>query len=161
MSLPVPLTAIATFLYTVFAVIFVLASSPLRIFPISYFRDTSLSNQVRRLLVPAIHLHERLILSAGYSLEVARRVSDSFQPDPIAPMSAYCPLRLILVLLVAPFLSFSLFIAVWIAAFFWVFAIVVGNPDGTDRRDDGRAAVLGVNAWWTSWLSRSRTSQEE
>jgi hypothetical protein len=157
----VPLTAIATSLYTVFVVIFVLASSPLRIFPISYFCDTSLSNQVRRLLVPAIHLHERLILSAGYSLEVAHRVNDSFRPDPIAPMSAYSPLRLILVLLVAPFLSFGLFIAVWIAAFFWVFAIVVGNPDGTDRRDDGRAAVLGVDAWWTSWLSRSRMSQEE
>jgi len=47
-------------------------------------------------------------------------------------------------------------LAVWTAAFFWVFAMVVGNPDGTDRKDDGRAAVLGVNAWWTSWLDRCK-----
>lgn len=47
-------------------------------------------------------------------------------------------------------------LAVWTAAFFWIFAITLGNPDGTEKGDDGRAAVLGVNGWWQKWLRKSR-----
>ncbi|ODH12534.1 hypothetical protein ACO22_08170, partial [Paracoccidioides brasiliensis] len=52
-------------------------------------------------------------------------------------------LVLVLIHLLSPFLLAPLLLATWIASFFWVFAMIVGNPDGTERRDDGRVAVLG------------------
>ena len=36
--------------------------------------------------------------------------------------------------------------------------MILGNPDGTERKDDGRAAVLGVNRWWQTWLRKGRKS---
>ena len=33
--------------------------------------------------------------------------------------------------------------------------MILGNPDGTERRDDGRAAVLGVRNWWRIWLRKA------
>jgi hypothetical protein len=63
---------------------------------------------------------------------------------------------LIAVLLLSSFLSIAFLLLVWTAAFFWVFAMVLGNPDGTERKDDGRAAVLGVCRWWQIWLRKAR-----
>lgn len=64
----------------------------------------------------------------------------------------YKPLCLIAVYLAAPVLSLGVAAAVWVSASFWIFAIIVGNPDGTERRDDGRATVLGVRNWWEKYL---------
>lgn len=65
---------------------------------------------------------------------------------------------LLAVLLLAPFLALALLLLAWIAAFFWVFALLLGNPDGTEKKDDGRAAVLGVCRWWRIWLAKARVS---
>ena len=62
---------------------------------------------------------------------------------------------LVTVHLVSPFLSLGVALAAWVAAGFWVFAVIMGNPDGTERKDDGKAAVLGVRKWWESWLARA------
>ena len=43
----------------------------------------------------------------------------------------------------------------WVAAGFWAFAAIMGDPDGQDGKDDGRAAVLGVRKWWEKWLARA------
>jgi len=56
--------------------------------------------------------------------------------------------RLIAIQVVSPFISVGVAIAEWIAASFWLFAIIMGNPDGTERRDDGRVTVLAVRDWW-------------
>jgi hypothetical protein len=64
----------------------------------------------------------------------------------------YKPSSLVMVYLVAPLLSIGVAIAAWISASFWVFAITMGNPDGTERRDDGRATVLGVRNRWERFL---------
>lgn len=60
------------------------------------------------------------------------------------------------VLILSPFLSLVILLFAWTAAFFWVFAMVMGNPDGTERKDDGRIAVLGVVKWWHTWLGKAR-----
>ncbi|OJD18340.1 hypothetical protein AJ78_01653 [Emergomyces pasteurianus Ep9510] len=59
---------------------------------------------------------------------------------------------LFLIHLSSPLLIPLLLFASWIAASFWVFTMILGNPDGTERRDDGRVAVLGVRNWWWWWL---------
>ena len=46
----------------------------------------------------------------------------------------------------------------WVAAGFWAFTAIMGDPDGRDGhggKDDGRAAVLGVRRWWETWLARA------
>ncbi|KAK2788187.1 hypothetical protein FQN53_004072 [Emmonsiellopsis sp. PD_33] len=63
---------------------------------------------------------------------------------------------LVLIHLLSPLLITPILFAAWIAAFFWVFAMILGNPDGTERRDDGRVAVLGVRNWWWIWLCRAK-----
>ncbi|EEH35755.1 hypothetical protein PAAG_00078 [Paracoccidioides lutzii Pb01] len=80
------------------------------------------------------------------------------QPQPSTHSHSHFPTLLVLILihLLSPFLLAPLLLAMWIASFFWVFAMIVGNPDGTERRDDGRVAVLGVRNWWAGWLGRGR-----
>lgn len=62
----------------------------------------------------------------------------------------------IAVLLLSPFFSIAILLLAWTAAFFWVFTMMMGNPDGTERKDDGRAAVIGVCKWWRTWLGKAR-----
>lgn len=62
------------------------------------------------------------------------------------------PFTLIAVYLAAPILSLGVTFAAWISASFWIFAITMGNPDGTERGDDGKAAVLAVRNWWERYL---------
>ncbi len=64
----------------------------------------------------------------------------------------YKPISLITMYLAAPILSLGVAIAAWVSASFWIFAIVMGNPDGSERRDDGRATVLGVRNRWERYL---------
>ncbi|PGH15711.1 hypothetical protein AJ80_05419 [Polytolypa hystricis UAMH7299] len=68
---------------------------------------------------------------------------------------------LILIHLLSPLLVFPLLFAAWIAAFFWIFTMIMGNPDGTERKDDGRAAVLGVRNWWRIWLGQPRRKKRK
>ncbi|OAX79385.1 hypothetical protein ACJ72_06298 [Emergomyces africanus] len=67
-------------------------------------------------------------------------------------ITTHSPLLLFLIHLVSPLLIPPLLLASWIAASFWVFTMILGNPDGMEWRDDGRVAVLGVRNWWWSWL---------
>jgi hypothetical protein len=64
----------------------------------------------------------------------------------------FSPFCLILINVVSPLISFGNAIVAWVMAVFWVFAIVMGNPDGTEKRDDGRASVLGLRDWWERCL---------
>jgi hypothetical protein len=60
--------------------------------------------------------------------------------------------KLIAVYLTAPALSICFAFFSWIAAIFWLFAITMGNPDGTEKRDDGRATVLMARNRWERYL---------
>lgn len=64
----------------------------------------------------------------------------------------FSPIILLLVNIVSPIISLGNAIAAWIVAVFWLFAIMMGNPDGTERGDDGRATVLMLRDWWERCL---------
>lgn len=154
-SAPIPFFSVCTAVYTFFALFAVLLTSPLRLCPPSrFFRSTTFSTQLCQLLIPALHYHERLAQSSRSHLHHHNPYT------PAIPTEQFAPLWLSLVLTLAPFLSLGLLLAVWTAAFFWIFAMILGNPDGTEKKDDGRAAVLGVNAWWQTWLQKSRKRQK-
>ncbi|RMZ76819.1 hypothetical protein DV738_g4665, partial [Chaetothyriales sp. CBS 135597] len=60
--------------------------------------------------------------------------------------------RLMLVHLVLPIVSFGMAFFAWVAAVFWLFTLTMGNPDGTEKRDDGRATVLGARNYLEKYL---------
>lgn len=60
--------------------------------------------------------------------------------------------KLIFIHLIAPVVSICFTFFCWIAAIFWLFAIMMGNPDGTEKRDDGRATVLMARNKWETIL---------
>ncbi|KAB8235371.1 hypothetical protein ETB97_001636 [Aspergillus alliaceus] len=159
LSLPVPVFSFGASLYTVFGLLLVLLVSPFRICPcIPYFRSTSFREQLCHLLVPQLHIHERLVRLRGASRSSPAQSVYNDADDPSVPdlNEHYSIMGLILVLLLSSLLSIAFLLLVWTAAFFWVFAMVLGNPDGTERKDDGRAAVLGVCRWWHIWLRKVR-----
>ena len=147
------------------AIIFALLLSPLRLCSISrYLRSTSFASQLCDLLSPALHIHERLVCLRPPST-TARSPSTQWihaDPEPDGPAirpdshEYYSVTGLILVLMLSVLGCLAILLSVWTAAFFWVFATILGNPDGTERSDDGRAAVLGVCKWWQAWLGKAR-----
>ncbi|KKK13405.1 hypothetical protein ARAM_006770 [Aspergillus rambellii] len=160
MSLPIPIFALVASLYTVFALLFAFLISPLRLLScISYLRKTSFRAQICDLLVPQLHIHQRLI---GLRQSAFRSAStQSIYQDPDRSFATdgaegYSAGGLLMVLLLSSLMSFGLLLLAWTAAFFWIFAVMLGNPDGTERKDDGRAAVLGVARWWQIWLNKAR-----
>ncbi|KAJ5753463.1 uncharacterized protein N7511_007616 [Penicillium nucicola] len=161
----VPLYAFGGALYTIFALFFALLVSPLRLCSFSpYFRSTTFGSQLCDLLSPALHIHERLVFmqppsaaNRSPSTQWIQSDPDSDQPSVLSePSEVYSVGTSIAVLLLSPFFGIVILLFAWTAAFFWVFAMVLGNPDGTERKDDGRAAVLGVCKWWRTWLCKAR-----
>ncbi|KAL1972687.1 hypothetical protein VTN31DRAFT_7101 [Thermomyces dupontii] len=179
LSAPVPILTVFTALYAFLVLLFVTLTTPLRLCA-SVFRNTSFSGQICQLLIPVLHFHERLAQSSRSSRPRCyhhrhhpnhpphrRPCCHPYHPSDddededdastdTSPADEFSPIWLITVHLLAPFLCLGLMLAVWTAAFFWIFAITLGNPDGTEKGDDGRAAVLGVNGWWQKWLRKSR-----
>ncbi|KAL2218518.1 hypothetical protein M432DRAFT_372389 [Thermoascus aurantiacus ATCC 26904] len=169
LSTSVPIFSICAGVYTIFSLLFVVFSSPLRLCPpVPFFRSTSFATQLCQLLVPPLHVQERLVRRSrpssrrrspsGSPTRRKQHENDPYRSAPLALTDSYSVSALIFVHLLSPFLGLGLLLAVWTAAFFWVFAMIVGNPDGTERRDDGRAAVLGVGSWWRKWLAKARKS---
>ncbi|KAL8947802.1 MAG: hypothetical protein Q9222_005959 [Ikaeria aurantiellina] len=64
------------------------------------------------------------------------------------------PFMLVLINILSPLYAGGIAITAWIAAGFWLTAFILGNPDGRDGKDDGRAVVLGVRGLWERWLQR-------
>ncbi|KAJ5175910.1 uncharacterized protein N7482_001787 [Penicillium canariense] len=164
LSVPVPIYSLGACLYACCALIFAVLISPLRLCPPTpYLRNTSFQSQLCDLLSPALHIHERLVRMRPPTSERSsstqwihadpETVHSSTQVD---PTRYYAVGASILVLTISPFFSIAILLFAWTAAFFWVFAMVMGNPDGTERKDDGRAAVLGVCKWWHTWLGKAR-----
>lgn len=109
-------------------------------------------------------MHERLIGLSKWGSSHHNHPDPDPDPDTDPdldsdPGADYSIGGLLAVLLLSPFLALALLLLAWIAAFFWVFALLLGNPDGTEKRDDGRAAVLGVCRWWRTWLGRARRNR--
>ncbi|KDB23827.1 hypothetical protein H109_04301 [Trichophyton interdigitale MR816] len=75
-------------------------------------------------------------------------------PNYSAPM-------LVVVHLLSPLLLPPTLLAAWICACFWIFVMIMGNPDGKEKTDDGRAAVLAVRNWWCLWLASARRKRRK
>lgn len=160
----VPFYSLGASLYTILAFLFALIISPFRLCSFSqYLRSTTFSSQLCDLLSPSLHIHERLVCirplagDRSSSTQWIRSDPDSDQPSILSePSEAYSVARSVAVLVLSPFLSIAILLLAWIAAFFWIFSMILGNPDGTERKDDGRTAVLGVCKWWRTWLCKAR-----
>ncbi|PLB39544.1 uncharacterized protein BDW47DRAFT_13772 [Aspergillus candidus] len=160
LSAPVPIFSFAACIYTLFGLFFVILVSPLRLCScIPYFRATTFRAQLCDLLVPQLHIHERLVRmrkSPQRSSRPQSAYNNLDRQSKADSCASYSVGGLIAVLLLSSLLSIAFLLLAWTAAFFWIFAMVLGNPDGTERKDDGRAAVLGVCRWWQTWLRRAR-----
>ncbi|MCJ1312313.1 hypothetical protein MMC25_005987 [Agyrium rufum] len=66
---------------------------------------------------------------------------------------------LILINFLSPVFAVALAVAAFVAASFWIFSGIMGDPkgdaaDGT-KDDDGKTAVLRVRRWWVTWLGKA------
>ncbi|KAL9095773.1 MAG: hypothetical protein Q9163_006496 [Psora crenata] len=92
-----------------------------------------------RFLVPPLQLQLGLIFTIYETCEA---------PSPSSM------LILVTISFFSPLIALGVGIAAWVAASFWFFAAILGNPDGKDDKNDGRAAVMGVRRFWEAWLVR-------
>ncbi|KAL9124265.1 MAG: hypothetical protein Q9217_006389 [Psora testacea] len=70
-----------------------------------------------------------------------------------APPPSSIPM-LVLISVFSPLAALGVSTAAWIAASFWFFTVILGNPDGKDDKNDGKEAVMGVRRFWEGWLIR-------
>ena len=132
-----PFLSLTITFYALLATSTILLLSPLCVLT---SRLQSLRNQFLRFLVPPSHFQLKLIFSPYDTTEASPPTSIS---------------RLLLTTATAPFVAIGVSVATWVAASFWVFAKILGDPMGAkDERNDGRAAVLGVRRFWEGWLVR-------
>ena len=73
------------------------------------------------------------------------------------PETTFSAPSLFLTNLLAPVIAIGVMFASWVAAFFWVFSAILGDPgpEKTKNHNDGKASVLGLRTWWERWLCKS------
>ena len=69
------------------------------------------------------------------------------------------PLMLVFVNTIAPLYALGVCMAAWVAAGFWFFAAILGDPNtknksDRDKDDDGKTTVMSVRRWWERFLIR-------
>ena len=79
-------------------------------------------------------------------------IFSSYGKDAINDPRTRSIIKLVLFNIVAPIYAVAIAAAAWVAAIFWSYTAILGNPDGKEERDDGREAVLSVRGWWERWL---------
>lgn len=133
MSFLDPFHCLFSAIFSIFALFAIIVLLPLRLCR----KECSPSISLVRMVAPVFRNHLQMIFAK--SLDHAH----TFE---------FSPFCLIFIHAVSPILSIGNAIAAWIVAVFWVFAIIMGNPDGTEKRDDGRATVLMLRDWWERCL---------
>lgn len=136
------LSSLSPFLAVLFALYAVLTTAIiLLLLPFSFFctERKPLRSQLHFFLTPPIGFQLGLIYS---DIRVSTTVGDDVS-------------MLILVNMCSPFYAIWISASAWVAAFFWAFTAIMGDPDGKDGKDDGREAVMGVRRWWERWLERA------
>lgn len=132
LSGPNCLVSLVIFLYTILALFATILLQPFRLCT----SGTSFRHEIIGFLAPTLRIQLNFIHSVYASEEYS------------APM-------LVIVGLLSPVLSLGVAGAAWVAAAFWFFNTILGDPDGSDKPkgyNDGRASVMGVRRWWEKWL---------
>lgn len=128
-----PLHSLACCLFTFFVTFGLVLATPIRL----VHKQISFGDQLIRTVAPLFKHH----LDMMYAPSVDYAFEWDFRPG-----------MLIIVHLVAPLISVGVAVAACITGAFWIFTSIMGNPDGTERRDDGADAVLAVRNWWERCL---------
>jgi len=130
-----PFVSLVILLYTIFALLAIFLLQPFRLCT----KSTTLSQQIIGFLSPALKIQLAFVYSAPEGEHY------------------YTPL-LVLINLLSPLVSVGVAMAAWVAAAFWFFNAILGDPDGSDKPrgyNDGRASVIGVRKWWERWLVKA------
>ncbi|KAL9603125.1 MAG: hypothetical protein Q9219_001328 [cf. Caloplaca sp. 3 TL-2023] len=120
--------------------------------PFLYFCKSCrpLRHRFRAFLAPPIHFQ----LGVVFSDEPEPIGSDEIKEETYDTTPKSNVLMLIVIHIFSPAYAVGIAALAWVAAGFWATALVLGNPDGRDGRDDGKAVVLGVRRLWERWLRR-------
>lgn len=137
LSGPCVVLSVANMIWTLISLIVTIMTQPVRLCA----RRPTFGQQLGGLVGPALNLH----LESIYT----------FLPPHADEDTSYQPGMLVVVMLLSPLLSLGMMLAAWVTAIFWAGSGVVGDPSGTDKRDDGRETVLTLRNWWEVWLVRS------
>lgn len=115
---------------------------------ISFF--TVLTYPLRLFSASRQHLSDELRILLARSNRVQLRAIYSFNITQGNTVSS-----LLLVHALSPFTSMAVALSAWAVAIYWLFAAMIGDPDGTEGGNDGRATVLGLRAYWEMWLCKA------
>ena len=133
LSLLSPLLTTLISVYALLALFILTILSPIRLFSSQPRFTTHLSHA----LLPTLRLQLALIHSSCPA---------TAQPD----IST-----LLFVLFGSPVYALAIAVASWVAAGFWCYAAILGEPNQEGKRDDdGRRAAGAVRRWWQMWLLR-------
>lgn len=135
MSILAPVLALLISIYTFLTAVFFLLLSPFYL----CMKDQPLTAHFHRFLSPSPRFELYLIFSI-HDTETALY------------NGAGNVARLVVANILAPIYAIAIAVAAWVAAVFWTYTAILGNPDGGEDRDDGREAVLAVRGWWERWL---------
>lgn len=141
-----PLLSFALCLYTLVATFLIALSFPF----CKCITKVPLSKHFRRFLTPPLNLQLSLIYSVTDDDD-----NDDDDGSAATDSSSHNSPLLILVNLLAPIYAIGIMIAAWVAAGFWFFGAILGDPNPEkDKENDGRTTVLYVRDWWEKWLRR-------
>nr|POE46885.1 hypothetical protein CFP56_00217 [Quercus suber] len=141
LSGPCVLLSLLNTMWTFISVAITLLSQPVRLCA----RRPSFGLQLAGLLGPALNLQLRSIYTP--------------LPPHADEDTTYHTVQLVTVLLVSPLLSMGMMLVSWVVAIYWASSLVVGDPAGLDKQDDGKDTVLALRNWWEKWLMRSVKEQ--
>ncbi|KAL8672755.1 MAG: hypothetical protein Q9168_002809, partial [Polycauliona sp. 1 TL-2023] len=139
-----PIVTIFTSIYTVFAALLLLLFSPITVF---IKPRKPLAHQFHTWLTPPIYHQLRFVRSTCRPDGHATVFNAEEQEHPSSD-----PLLLTLINVLSPAYAGVIALTAWVAAGFWFTALILGDPDGRDKKDDGRTVVLGLRRLWERWL---------
>ncbi|KAI4086024.1 MAG: hypothetical protein LQ344_007912 [Seirophora lacunosa] len=141
---PIVATAVST--YTLLTTLLLLLLTPVLCLCRPY---ASWKQRSHGLLTPPIRFQLRLVFPTPTSEQYGKG------PQSCDGETNGNVLLLILLNIFSPIYAAGIAVTAWVAAGFWITAIILGNPDGRDGKDDGKAVVLGVRGLWEGWLRRA------
>ena len=132
LSLPSPFVALILSIYSLVAVIIIATLAPASV----CMGGESFSQRLVQAILPSIRFQLRLIYS-----------------DARAGHSRTNPYILCFVATLSPLYAIAIAVSSWVAAFFWLYAAILGDPNERGgKEEEGQAAARGVVRWWERWL---------